>query len=85
MEKPHNPTEHRMTRRSQDNDYSQPDIYHPSESRIKQCLTDRLLIVTPWQYHYRTVEENISKAMCKTMNCVVQGLCRTKDDWWKIV
>jgi hypothetical protein len=22
-------------------------------------------------------------AYCKAMNCLVQALCRQKDDWWK--
>ena len=64
-------------------DNGMPEIYHPSESRIEQCLAERLLIVTPWQYHYRLADEAISVVECKSMNCVVQALCRMKDDWWK--
>ena len=60
-----------------------PEIYHPSAERIEQCATGKLLIVTPWQYQYRKKEETVSVPFCKTMNCVAQALCRTKDDWWK--
>ena len=64
-------------------DNGMPDIYHPSAERIEQCLNDRLLIVTPWQYQYRPEEQSISVTECKTMNCIAQALCRLKDDWWK--
>ncbi len=64
-------------------DNGMPDLYHPTENRLAQCLAGKLLMVTPWHYHYRIAEEGISVAMCKTMNCVVQALCRKKDDWWK--
>lgn len=60
-----------------------PAIYHPSESRMDLCTEGRLLIVTPWKYLYRRVNDNISVAECKTMNCIVQAICRTKDSWWK--
>ena len=60
-----------------------PDIYHPSAERIERCAEGKLVIVTPWQYHYRRSDEDISVAECKTMNCVAQALCRTRDDWWK--
>lgn len=59
-----------------------PNIYHPSERYIQQCTEGRLLIISPWQYHYRHAGETISVAECKTMNCVAQALCRTKDSWW---
>ena len=59
-----------------------PDLYHPSERRIELCATNKLLIVTPWRYIYRHTHEPISVAECKTMNCIVQALCRTKDSWW---
>ncbi len=58
------------------------DLYHPSERRIELCATNKLLIVTPWRYIYRHTHEPISVAECKTMNCIVQALCRTKDSWW---
>ena len=60
-----------------------PERYHPSERRIDLCATNKMLIVTPWRYIYRHTHEPISVAECKTMNCVVQALCRTKDSWWK--
>jgi hypothetical protein len=60
-----------------------PQKYHPSELKIGQCSEGRLLLVTPWQYHYRTAEEGITVAECKTMNCVAQAICRMKDSWWK--
>ena len=60
-----------------------PEVWHPSEERIARCSEGRLLIVTPWQYHYRHKDEDISVAECKTMNCIAQALCRTRDDWWK--
>lgn len=59
-----------------------PEIYHPSAERIEQCAMGKLLIVTPWLYQYRKKEETVSVPFCKTMNCVAQALCRTKDDWW---
>ena len=60
-----------------------PTIYHPSEHRMDLCFDKKLLIVSPWQYAYRRVDDTISVADCKTMNCVVQAICRTKDSWWK--
>ena len=60
-----------------------PERYHPSERRIDLCATNKMLIVTPWRYIYRHTHEPISVAECKTMNCIVQALCRTKDSWWK--
>ena len=60
-----------------------PEIYHPSEARLQLCTANRLLIVTPWAYQYRPANEEITVAQCKAMNCVVQAICRTKDDWWK--
>ena len=60
-----------------------PELYHPSERRIHLCSEGLLLMVTPWLYHYRRADEGISVAECKTMNCIAQALCRTKDDWWK--
>ena len=60
-----------------------PDRYHPSAERQALCADGRLLLITPWQYHYRRTSENITVAVCKTMNCVAQALCRTKDNWWQ--
>ena len=60
-----------------------PELYHPSSHRIHLCAEGRLLIVTPWLYNYRPKKESISVAYCKTMNCVVQSLCRLKNSWWK--
>lgn len=59
-----------------------PSLYHPSEHRMDLCLANKLLIVTPWLYAYRRVDDTISVAECKAMNCVVQAICRTKDSWW---
>jgi len=59
------------------------DRYHPSGDHMDLCAESRLLIVTPWQYQYRPKDESISVTICKTMNCVAQALCRTKDSWWK--
>ena len=60
-----------------------PEVYHPSATRIEQCATGQLLIVSPWQYQYRRKEDTVSVPFCKTMNCVAQALCRTKDTWWQ--
>ena len=60
-----------------------PEIYHPSEARLQLCTANRLLLLTPWIYQYRTVNEDITAAQCKAMNCIAQAVCRTKDDWWK--
>jgi hypothetical protein len=60
-----------------------PEIYHPSEARIQMCAEGHLLLLSPWQYHYRTADEMITVAECKTMNCIAQAICKTKDCWWK--
>ena len=60
-----------------------PDRYHPSTERIDACADGRLLLVTPWQYQYRLKDEAITVPFCKTMNCVAQALCHTKDSLWK--
>jgi len=60
-----------------------PEIYHPSEVRIQMCAEGLLLLVSPWQYHYRAADEMITVAECKTMNCIAQAICKTKDSWWK--
>ena len=60
-----------------------PDRYHPSAERLQLCSSDRLLIVSPWKYQYRGKNEQITVLECKTMNCIAQALCRTRDDWWK--
>ena len=67
--------------RIEDNGF--PEIYHPSGDRINGCATGKLLLLTPWHYRFRTREENITVPFCKTMNCIAQAICRTKDDWWK--
>lgn len=67
--------------RIEDNGF--PTLYHPSQTRIDLCATQRLLILTPWQYHYRHKDEAIYVAYCKTMNCIAQALCRQNDSWWK--
>ncbi len=64
-----------------DNGFS--DHYHPSEEMIDTCANDLLLLVTPWRYQFRRKDDAIHVPFCKAMNCVVQALCRTKDDWWK--
>ena len=60
-----------------------PERYHPSAERLDQCAAGRLLLVTPWQYHYRGKNEQVTIPFCKAMNCVAQALCHLKDDWWK--
>lgn len=60
-----------------------PEIYHPSEARLQQCVNNHLLLLTPWNYHYRPANEDITVAQCKAMNCIAQAICRIKDDWWK--
>ena len=60
-----------------------PAIYHPSEMRLQYCDSGRLLILSPWEYQYRHNNEDITVAQCKTMNCMVQAVCKKKDDWWK--
>ena len=59
------------------------DRYHPSADRMDLCAEGRMLMITPWQYRYRPREEKISVPVCKTMNCLAQALCRTKDSWWQ--
>ena len=59
-----------------------PEVYHPSEEKQTLCAAGKLLLLTPWKYHYRQHDEGITVAECKTMNCVSQALCRLKDDWW---
>ena len=60
-----------------------PDRYHPTSTHIDRCSAGQLLILTPWQYQFRGKENSISVVECKTMNCVAQAICRTKDNWWK--
>jgi len=60
-----------------------PTIYHPSEQRLSLCSDNRLLLLSPWTYRYHHHDEEITVAQCKTMNCVVQAVCRLRDDWWK--
>ena len=60
-----------------------PTVYHPSTERIDLCAEGRLLLLTPWQYQYRGKDEQVTVPFCKTMNCVAQALCRTKDSWWQ--
>lgn len=67
--------------RIEDNGF--PEIYHPSGDRINGCATGKLLLLTPWTYQFRAQEESINVPFCKTMNCIAQAICRTKDDWWK--
>ena len=59
------------------------ELYHPSEQRMNLCSDNKLLIVSPWEYHYRHSGESLTVAECKAMNCIVQAICRTKDSWWK--
>ena len=60
-----------------------PVIYHPSEARLGLCASGHMLLVTPWSYQYRHNNQEITVAECKTMNCIAQALCHTKDNWWK--
>lgn len=60
-----------------------PERYHPSTDRLDHCAAGSLLLVSPWIYQYRGKNEAITVPFCKTMNCVAQALCRTKDNWWK--
>lgn len=60
-----------------------PEIYHPSADLMDDCAASLLLLLTPWDYQFRAHDENVSVPFCKTMNCVVQAICRMKDDWWK--
>ena len=60
-----------------------PAIYHPSERRMNFCADNKLVILAPWTYAHRHVGDTISVAECKTMNCIVQAICRTKDSWWE--
>ena len=60
-----------------------PAIYHPSKSRLTLCASAHMLLITPWTYHYRHNNQEITVAECKTMNCIAQAICRTKDSWWK--
>ena len=60
-----------------------PALFHPSNQRTNLCSDSKLLLISPWNYVYRHASTSISVAECKTMNCIVQSLCRTKDSWWK--
>lgn len=68
--------------RIEDNGF--PEIYHPSADRMDCCATGQLLLITPWNYQYRTHEESIHVSFCKAMNCIAQAVCKLKDDWWKM-
>ena len=60
-----------------------PDIFHPSADRMDDCAAGRLLLLTPWSYQFRPHDESVTVPFCKTMNCMVQAVCRQKDSWWK--
>ena len=60
-----------------------PDIFHPSADRMDDCAAGRLLLLTPWSYQFRPHDESLTVPFCKTMNCMVQAVCRQKDSWWK--
>ncbi len=60
-----------------------PEIFHPSEEKQTLCAASRLLLLTPWKYHYRKADEGITVVECKTMNCITQAVCRLRDEWWK--
>lgn len=62
-----------------------PEIYHPSADLMDDCAASLLLLLTPWDYQFRAHDDHVSVPFCKTMNCVVQAVCRMKDDWWKEV
>ena len=64
-------------------DNGMTERFHPSTENIERCAAGRLLLVTPWRYRYRPADEEMTVAACKTMNCVVQALCRLKDSWWQ--
>ena len=59
------------------------DRYHPSADRLSHCAAGRQLLVTPWTFQYKGTSDSIHVPRCKTMNCVAQALCHTKDNWWK--
>lgn len=59
-----------------------PERYHPSARQTELCSSGALLLLSPWHYHYRPVSTHITVAECKTMNCIVQAICRRKDNWW---
>ena len=67
--------------RIEDNGF--PEIYHPSASRMDDCASGHLLLLTPWSYQFRKHEEKVSVPFCKAMNCVAQAVCKKKDSWWK--
>lgn len=60
-----------------------PEIYHPSANRIDHCTSEHLLLLSPWHYEFKSHNESISRIACKTMNCIAQAICKTRDDWWK--
>ena len=47
-------------------------------------IRDRLeaILESIWQKDRHNNQE-ITVAECKTMNCIAQALCHTKDNWWK--
>ncbi len=59
------------------------DRYHPSTERLALCASHRLLLITPWRYHYPYADSAITVAVCKAMNCLAQPLARQKDNWWQ--
>ena len=67
--------------RIEDNGF--PEIYHPSASRMDDCASGHLLLLTSWSYQFRKHEEKVSVPFCKAMNCVAQAVCKKKDSWWK--
>ncbi|MCR5179855.1 MAG: hypothetical protein K6C30_01375 [Bacteroidaceae bacterium] len=56
--------------------------YHPYLERMMLCARHRLLLITPWRYHYKPADASLQPATCKTLNCLAQALSRQKDSWW---
>ncbi len=59
------------------------DRFHPSTERLALCASHRLLLITPWRYHYPYADSAITVAVCKAMNCLAQALAHQKDNWWQ--
>ena len=60
-----------------------PERYHPSDDINGRCAEGQMLLVSPWRWVYRRSGEKPDSVTFKTLNCIVQSLCRKKDSFWK--
>ena len=49
-----------------------------------EAILESINLIIEWTDGRKTHNnQEITVAECKTMNCIAQALCHTKDNWWK--